>query len=223
MTVFIYTRVSTSLQADDGNSLETQVSQLKSYAISKGMTVSDEAVFIEKGVSGSVPLRDRPEGQLLWSKLNKGDTLLLAKLDRGFRSSKDAITTLHDLKEKGVSVHCLDIGGEVTGNGIGGIFFTILSAFAEFERSRIASRISEVKQHRKSEGFYVGGVRGYGFNVVEGRAVPNEDEQLIINEMKILRNSGHTIQQVMNWARAERKTDLSYSTVRSVLIRNAGS
>jgi putative DNA-invertase from lambdoid prophage Rac len=221
MTVFIYTRVSTSLQADDGNSLETQVSQLKSYAITKGMTVGDEAVFVEKGVSGSVPLRDRPEGQLLWSRLNKGDSLLLAKLDRGFRSSKDAITTLHDLKEKGVSVHCLDIGGEVTGNGIGGIFFTILSAFAEFERSRIASRISEVKQHRKSEGFYVGGVRGFGFNVVDGRAVPNEEERSIINKMKVLRSGGHTIRQIMNWVNGEHQTDMSYSTVRSVLLRNS--
>ena len=32
MTVYIYTRVSTTLQADDGNSLDTQISQLKSYA-----------------------------------------------------------------------------------------------------------------------------------------------------------------------------------------------
>jgi len=54
-----------------------------------------------------------------------------------------------------VSNHCLDIG-EVTGSGLGGIFFTLLSAFASVERERIASRISEVKQHRKAAGYYVG-------------------------------------------------------------------
>lgn len=221
MTVYIYTRVSTTLQVDEGNSLETQISQLRSYAHTKGFEVLDENIYVEKGVSGSVPLRERVEGSRLWAKLEKGDSLLLAKLDRGFRSSRDAITTLHDLKERGVSVHCLDIGGEVTGNGIGGIFFTILSAFAEFERSRIASRISEVKQHRKSEGFYVGGVRGYGFDVVDGKAVPNEPESKIIEEMKSLRYRGYTIKQVKDWLSQERATDLSYSTVRSVLLRNS--
>lgn len=96
--------------------------------------------------------------------------------------SDSCIFVYHDLKERGVSVHCLDIGGEVTGSGIGGIFFTILSAFAEFERSRIASRISEVKQMRKAQGCYVGGRRGFGLDVVDGKKVPNETELTLLQK-----------------------------------------
>lgn len=219
MRVFGYSRVSTNTQADLGNSLDTQISQIRSYALSKGLKLDEEGIYVERGISGATPFRNRPEGSRLWEQLSKGDTLILAKLDRGFRNSADAITTLQDLKDRGVSVHCLDIG-EVTGSGLGGVFFTLLSAFASFERERIASRISEVKQHRKAAGYYVGGVRGFGFDVVDGRSIPNELEMKVIKKMKLMRKNGVTIKKINEWLNTEIKINLSYSTTRSVLIRN---
>ena len=41
-----------------------------------------DAMFVERGVSGSMPVTERPEGAALWRKLGKGDTLIAAKLDR---------------------------------------------------------------------------------------------------------------------------------------------
>jgi putative DNA-invertase from lambdoid prophage Rac len=57
----------------------------------------------------------------------------------------------------GVSVHFIDLGGDATTNVISQVLFTILGAFADFERERISQRISEVKQQQKANGFWTGG------------------------------------------------------------------
>ena len=184
MAVYGYVRVSTLQQATEGESLETQKKQVIGYAESRGLTLPAEDVFVERGVSGGAEFKTRPEGARLIELLQAGDTVIFPKLDRGFRNTRDALNTLHDLKEKGISVHSIDLGGDVTGNGVGAIIFTILSAFATFEKDRIATRIKEVKQRRKAEGFYIGGRRGFGFDVVDGIKVPNIEEQKLLKQMK---------------------------------------
>jgi DNA invertase Pin-like site-specific DNA recombinase len=120
-----------------------------------------------------------------------------------------------------VTVHSIDLGGDVTGNGVGAIIFTILSAFASFERERIASRISEVKQMRKSQGYFVGGRRGFGFNVVDNKKVPNQKEQDLIREMKNKKANGESMLAIHRWLNDEMKIKLAYSSMREVLIKNS--
>jgi hypothetical protein len=87
MRVFGYSRVSTAEQADEGVSLAAQ-QQIAGYVMMKGWTVAEH--FVERGVSGSLPLADRPEGQRLLATVGKGDVVVVAKLDRAFRSAADA-------------------------------------------------------------------------------------------------------------------------------------
>jgi putative DNA-invertase from lambdoid prophage Rac len=218
MTVFGYVRVSTVQQVKEGDSLESQVKQVLSYSLSRGLELNENDVFVEKGISGGSEFNSRPEGSRLLESLKTGDVLIFPKLDRGFRNTRDALNTLHLLKEKGVTVHSIDLGGDVTGNGVGAIIFTILSAFASFERERIASRISEVKQMRKSQGYFVGGRRGFGFNVVEGKKVPNKKEQKIIQEMKRKKANGESMLAIHRWLNSEMKIKLNYSSIRLLLI-----
>jgi DNA invertase Pin-like site-specific DNA recombinase len=56
------------------------------------------------------------------------------------------------------------------------ILFTILGAFADFERTRIAQRISEVKQEQKAKGFYVGGTAPFGYVVNEEGRLESDPE-----------------------------------------------
>jgi len=142
--------------------------------------------------------------------IQSGDVLIFPKLDRGFRNTRDALNTLHLLKERNCSVHSIDLGGDVTGNGIGAIIFTIISAFASFERERIASRISEVKQMRKSQGYFVGGRRGFGFNVKDGKKVPNMKEQKLITEMKKKKANGESMLAIHRWLNVDMCTKLNY-------------
>jgi hypothetical protein len=219
MTVFGYVRVSTLQQATEGESLETQKKQVLGYAESRGLKLNCEDVFIEKGVSGGAEFKTRPQGARLLEALKDGDTVIFPKLDRGFRNTRDALNTLHDLKERGVSVHSIDLGGDVTGNGVGAIIFTILSAFATFEKDRIATRIKEVKQRRKDEGFYIGGRRGFGFNVVEGVKVPNVEEQKLLNQMKRMKEKGKTVKEIHYWLNDVKNKKLAYSSLRVALLK----
>jgi putative DNA-invertase from lambdoid prophage Rac len=65
-----------------------------------------------------MPLADRPEGLRLLATVIKGDIIITPKLDRPFRSAADALVTLEHLKDCGVGLHMLDLGGDVCGNGI---------------------------------------------------------------------------------------------------------
>lgn len=219
MAVFGYVRVSTVQQANEGDSLETQIKQVISYAYSRGLDLDESSVFVEKGVSGGLEFNSRPEGCKLLNVIQSGDVLIFPKLDRGFRSTRDALNTLHFLKERNCSVHSIDLGGEVNGNGIGAIIFTILSAFASFERERIASRISEVKQMKKSQGFYIGGRRGFGFDVVDGKKIANIAEQNMLRKMRRMRERGVSLRQICIWLNEKQGIKLAYSSLRSAMLR----
>jgi putative DNA-invertase from lambdoid prophage Rac len=217
MAVYGYVRVSTIQQANEGDSLEAQIKQVTSYALSRGLNLDESCVFVERGVSGGLEFNSRPEGSKLLEVIQSGDVLIFPKLDRGFRNTRDALNTLHLLKERNCSVHSIDLGGDVTGNGVGAIIFTILSAFASFERERIASRISEVKQMRKSQGYFVGGRRGFGFNVVEGKKVPNRKEQKLIQEMKNKKANGESMLAIHRWLNSEMGVKLNYTSTRKLI------
>lgn len=203
MRVFGYCRVSTTEQANGGLSLETQRQQITGYSMMKGWAAPE--FFIDAGVSGSVPLADRPEGQRLLAALQRGDVVITSKLDRAFRSAADALGTLEQLKDDKVALHMIDLGGDVTGNGISKLVFTILSAVAENERDRIRERIRDVKRHRASLKLFNGGKRPFGFNVEgEGksrRLVPNTLEQAALERAKALRDDRKSLRFIAGtWA-----------------------
>lgn len=212
-TYYGYIRVSTLQQANEGESLETQLKQISSYASLKGYEIPSENFVTERGVSGSLEFEKRPEGSKLFERLESGDVLIFSKLDRAFRNTRNALNTLHELKLRGVSVHFIDLGGDVTNDGIGSVIFTILSAFATFERERIATRIREVKQVQKGEGKFLGGFTRFGFTVKEDKLIPNPEQQAIIKEMKGMRRRGMSLRRISKWLDRTHGVTMSHSTV----------
>jgi len=186
MAIYPYTRVSTSMQADEGESLAVQQRQIEGWALMHGHTL--DGGFEERGVSGAIPVAERPEGRRLWASLLKGDMIVAAKLDRLFRSALDALQTVKELKAKGISLILLDLGHEdVSSNGMSKTFLTIAAAFAEAERDRIRERVSQSKADQKSRGRYLGGKIPFGFRVEDGALVEVAEEQEIIATAKALR------------------------------------
>ena len=61
------------------------------------------------------------------------------------------------LKARGVALHLLDLGGDISGNGLSKLFLTIAAAFAEAERDRIRERVGQVKADQKARGRNLGG------------------------------------------------------------------
>ena len=219
MTIYGYARVSTVTQVKEGESLETQKLQIQSYAISKGLELDAANIFVEAGVSGGIEFANRPEGSKLTQLVTTGDIIIFPKLDRAFRNTRNALNVLHDMKERKVSIHFIDLGGDVTGNGIGAIVFTILSAFATFERERIATRIREVKQVQKAQGKFTGGRRPFGFEVIDGVKVVKPEEQKVISRMKQLRTKGKSYGYIASWIKKTLDINFTSMGIKSILSR----
>jgi putative DNA-invertase from lambdoid prophage Rac len=115
MTTYGYARVSTIKQADERESPQVQERTVAGYALMHGMKL--DQVFVERDVSGSKPVSERPRGAALLAVLKPGDTVITPKLDRMFRFALDALGVLADLKKRGVALHMIDLGGDVTTNG----------------------------------------------------------------------------------------------------------
>jgi DNA invertase Pin-like site-specific DNA recombinase len=217
MATYSYLRVSTQAQADEGESLGAQQRRVEGYAQMIDLVVDRH--FIERGVSGSTPLSQRPEGSALMALVKHGDTIITPKLDRMFRSSLDALEVLGMLKDRGVSLHMIDLGGDVTGNGISKLVFTILSAVAEAERDRIRERIADVKKDQKQRGRYLGGKVPFGFMVgPQGELVEVPEQQEAILEMTRLKSQGMPLRAIAEAMRTKGH-NLSHVGVKDVLDR----
>lgn len=191
-----YARVSTLRQSDEGESLEVQERQIAGYAQMQGLTL--DRVLVERGVSGSKPLADRPEGAKLLALLKPGDVVITPKLDRMFRSALDALAVLGQLKDRGVSLHMIDLGGDTTGNGVSKLVFTILSAVAEAERDRTRERIAEVKRDQHRRGRHLGGSLPFGYTKnAEGTLVPIPEKRAVIAKMVRWRDQGLSLRKIL--------------------------
>lgn len=211
MTIYGYCRVSTEKQTKEGESLGTQERVIQGYCMMNNFTLTK--TFIEQGISGSVPLADRPQGKELLRLLKPADIIITPKLDRMFRSSLDALTTLNHLKKNKISLHMLDLGGDVTTDTMAKLLFTVLSAFAELERDRISERIRDVKRDQKKRGEYLGGKVPFGYLLLDGNLYPHDQQQQMITVMKSLKKNGYSLRDI------SRHTGLSHSGVRNILNR----
>jgi putative DNA-invertase from lambdoid prophage Rac len=208
-----YIRVS-SESSVDGESLKVQRRQLQGWALQHGKYISK--IFADEGVSGSIPLQERPQGRLLVERLRPGDVVVASKLDRAFRSVIDALETLRRFEQGKVDLVLLDMGGSVLHDGISKFIFTLLSAFADFERSRIALRIREAKQQQKQRGDYLGGPAPFGWRVVNRCYVPDPEQQRAITDIFAMRSRGLSYHRIASALR-ERGVSISHMTVKNVL------
>lgn len=202
MAVYGYARVSTVRQASEGESLEVQQRQLEGYCTMHGWKL--DRVFVEEGVSGAKPLGERPQGAALLDTLQPGDILVAAKLDRVFRSALDALQMTQGLKDKGVSLHLIDLGGDTSGNGLSKLFLTIAAAFAEAERDRIRERVQNTKADQRERGRFLGGRKPFGYRITEeGVLVEDEAEQEAIRKAKRMRSEGKSLRAIAEALQAE--------------------
>jgi putative DNA-invertase from lambdoid prophage Rac len=144
--------------------------------------MSIERMFVDRGVSGSRPLTERKEGGALLEILAPGDVVFCAKLDRMFRSASDALVTLDALKARGVRLFLKDMGGDVTGNGVSALVFSILAAVAQFERERIRERVMENRDRLAAAGRFVGGRLPFGMMVEDGQDEDGRPARFLIED-----------------------------------------
>ena len=149
--VYGYCRVSTQMQARDGNSLEAQKRLLKENGA--------EEIYSDAFTGTKA---HRPELDRLIDKLQPGDKLVITKLDRIARSASQGIELIQSLLDRGITVHVLNMG-LLDNTPTGKLIRNIMLAFAEFERDMIVERTQEGKAiAKKQPDFREGRPRVYG-------------------------------------------------------------
>lgn len=172
-----YARISTTDQK-----LENQIQQL---------TDAGAETITQERRTGTTT--NRPEFQQLLQQLQASDTLIVTKLDRFARNTKEALGIIQELFERHVKIHILNVG-LIDNTPTGQLIFTILSAFAQFERDMIIERTQEGKRYAK--------IHDPQFR--EGRPKKYTKEQIqLAYELK---------QQGLTYKMIERKTGISIST-----------
>jgi DNA invertase Pin-like site-specific DNA recombinase len=135
-----YARVST-----DGQTLDAQLASLKAAGV--------ERTFAEK-VSGAKT--DRCQLQRAIAALTAGDVLLVTRLDRLARSTRDLLNVLDDVAKRGAGFKSLADPMIDTTSAHGKLILAVLGALAEFERSMILARTSEGRKRAQARGVRFG-------------------------------------------------------------------
>lgn len=138
--IYGYARVSSIGQAKDGNSLEAQEQVLRE----RGCTEIYTEAF-----TGTTT--DRPELSKILRKIEKGDTLMVTKLDRFSRTAAEGVSLIKELHSKGIIIEILNMG-RADNTPMGKLMVTMLLAFAEFEHDQIIERFTTGKAVAKSHG-----------------------------------------------------------------------
>lgn len=149
--IYGYARVSTKGQQNNGFSLEQQENEIKSK-------YSDAMMFKESYTGTTLK---RPVLDDVLGRLADGDMLVVTRLDRLARNTKEGISIIEDLFERKVSVHVLNVG-LLEDTSMGRFFLTTLLAIAEMERSTIIERTQAGKEIAKTkDGFKEGRPKQY--------------------------------------------------------------
>jgi DNA invertase Pin-like site-specific DNA recombinase len=140
MTTIGYARVST-----DGQTLDTQQTALRDAGC--------ERVFSEKESGAKT---DRHQLARAIAALTEGDTLIVTKLDRLARSTRDLLNTLDAIAKAGATFKSLGDPWADTTTPHGRLMLTVLGGLAEFERHLILARTSEGRGRAKARGVQFG-------------------------------------------------------------------
>jgi DNA invertase Pin-like site-specific DNA recombinase len=141
MAVYGYARVSSADQ-----SVEGQIAELQAAGCTQ--------VYDEK-VSGA-SRKGRKELARVIARLREGDVLIVTRLDRLARSTRDLLNVLDEISEKGASFKSLGDSWADTTTMHGKLMVTVLGGLAEFERELIAKRTDAGRQRAKANGVKFG-------------------------------------------------------------------
>jgi DNA invertase Pin-like site-specific DNA recombinase len=140
MTVYGYARVST-----EGQSLSAQVAELKAAGCQR--------VFREK-INGA--RSDRKQLARLLAELDDGGTVIVTRLDRLARSTRDLLNTLDAIGTANATFRLLHDAWADTTTPHGRLILTVLGGLAEFERHLIVARTSEGRKRARAHGVMFG-------------------------------------------------------------------
>jgi site-specific DNA recombinase len=170
MNTALYMRVSTMEQATEGYSLQSQKRKLLAYCEAMNWNVCN--IYSDEGISGS-SIEKRPAATKLLEDVKNGkiENVLIMKVDRLCRNTKDLLEIVDILKKYNVRLNAVDEKIDYT-TDVGKMVLTMLGSFAEFERNRISSRMIDGRVQKVMNGVKSrGGKILYGYNFIDNQFI----------------------------------------------------
>ena len=177
--VYLYTRVSTTMQID-GYSLDAQKTKMKAFCDYNEYEIAGE--YEDAGKSGK-----SIEGRITFNQMmddiksgkDEVSYVLVFKLSRFGRNAVDVLATLQVMQDFGVNLICVEDGID-SSKDAGKLMISVLSAVAEIERENIRVQTMEGRMQKAREGKWNGGFAPYGYALIDGKLVVNEEEAVAI-------------------------------------------
>ncbi|MCL5958994.1 MAG: recombinase family protein [Chloroflexi bacterium] len=174
--VALYARVSSDEQAE-ANTIQNQVNFAERFADLNQLEIA--ATYLDEGVSGTIPLHERPQGKCLLAdaKAGKFAAVLVYRVDRLARRLKVLLDGHEALQAAGVGVRSMTEPIDST-TPIGRFIFQLLGSIAELERETIVERSILGSNRKAAEGKWLGGIVPYGYRRDEQGSLAISEERL---------------------------------------------
>lgn len=188
-----YIRVSTEEQVKEGFSIDGQRRSITHYAEKNGWRIDD--YYIDEGLSGSSIEKRKALRRLLDDcRTNSIDNIIIIKVDRLSRNSKDSAWLLQQFENAGVKLISLKENIDLT-SASGRAMFHIVSSFAEFERNKLIENVKTGMKQKALEGQYLGG-QILGYQSIEGELKINDHEVMIVRLIFYLNAAGYLKKEI---------------------------
>jgi len=155
--VYGYVRVSTEKQEKEGLSLELQVHKIREFC---SLHRFDDPIIISevKGISGR-RMDNRPRFMDMFNNFKRGDTLIVYSLSRIARNTKEFLSFIESVKDRGVRVMCIVESFDIrcddsTGSALAQFILTFTATIAEFEANQTRERTQAAIDRLIDEGKY---------------------------------------------------------------------
>ena len=197
MRTAIYMRVSTSKQAQEGDSIPAQREALLRYVDEHKMTLVGE--YVDGGASGTKADRDELQNLLEDVKADKIDHIAFVKLDRWFRSVRHYTATQEILDAHHVTWTAVWEPIYDTSTPSGRLIVNQMMSIAQFEAENSALRIRQVFDYKASIGEVTSGKIPFGYSIKDKRLVPNENADIIRKVFEFYDQNG-SLHKTRNYA-----------------------
>ncbi len=188
----IYIRVSTDDQAKDGFSLAAQRERLEAYCRSKEWTIVD--VYREDGHSGRTTAR--PAYQRMMADRDAWDVVVVLKMDRIHRNSRNFMEMMEDLRESNKDFASATESFD-TSTAMGRFVMDIIQRIAQLESEQIGERVYMGMSQKAREG---AGILGFqpplGYDVRDGRLAINPKEADTVRDIFDRAVAGQTLRSI---------------------------
>lgn len=177
----LYARVSTEEQADQGYSLAAQLQMLRDFCEVFEMDIAGE--YVDDGYSGTNTRRPAYRRMFSPDERQRWDALVVIKMDRIHRNSKNFMLMIEDLSKNGQSFFSTTERIDTT-TAVGRFAMDVIQRIAQLESEQIGERtkFGMIQKAEQKDGI-MGFQPPYGYSIADGELISIPEEQIIVKRI----------------------------------------